>query len=69
MEKLKECPFCGGDVELIDIDPNDHYFMIQCKNGQCCSATCFGEITKEEVIDHWDKRVSIENKGTMNIKM
>lgn len=31
--KLKNCPFCGSEVELEDIgeDSNDHYYMIACK--------------------------------------
>ena len=41
--KLKNCPFCGSEVELKDIgeDSNDHYYMAECQN--CNSATCFGE--------------------------
>lgn len=69
MKKLEKCPFCGSEVELIDIDPNDNYYIIECKNKKCYSATWFGEVTKEEVIKRWNKRVSIVNKGIMNIKM
>lgn len=70
--KLKPCPFCGSKVEIIDlgIDKDDHYYMMQCSNEKCNSATCFGEVSKKEFIMLWNRRCEeIINKGTVNIKM
>ena len=61
--KLKNCPFCGSEVELEDIgeDSNDHYYMIVCKNSSCSSSTCFGEVSKDDFIRAWNKRKSIHD--------
>lgn len=60
--KLKNCPFCGSEVELEDIgeDSNDHYYMIACKNSSCGSSTCFGEVSKEDFISVWNTRKPID---------
>lgn len=63
--KLKNCPFCGSEVELEDIgkyigeDDIDHYYMIVCKNSSCGSSTCFGEVSKDDFIRTWNKRKPI----------
>lgn len=59
--KLKNCPFCGSEVELEDIgeDSNDHYYMIACKNSNCGSSTCFGEVSKDDFIRTWNTRKPI----------
>ena len=59
--KLKNCPFCGSEVELEDIgeDSNDHYYMIACKNSSCGSSTCFGEVSKDDFIRAWNTRKPI----------
>ena len=69
--KLKNCPFCGSEVELKDIgeDNNDHYYMAECQNSNCNSATCFDEGTKEDFIKLWNKRSAIINNGVLNIDM
>lgn len=60
--KLKNCPFCGSEVEVEDIgeDSNDHYYMIACKNSTCGSSTCFGEVSKEDFISAWNTRKPID---------
>lgn len=57
MKELKPCPFCGGKVKIINIDPNDAYYMVQCRNKNCNAATCFGEINKEEIKTMWNRRI------------
>lgn len=59
-EKLKKCPFCGSEVKLTNIDPNDEYYMIECRNENCNSATCFGEVNEEEIKKRWNGRVADE---------
>lgn len=61
--KLKNCPFCGSEVELEDIgeDSNDHYYMIACKNSSCGSSTCFGEVSKDDFISVWNTRKPIDD--------
>lgn len=56
-EELKKCPFCGGEVRLTNIDPNDDYYMMECQNENCNAATCFGEVDKEGIKERWNRRV------------
>ena len=63
-EKLKPCPFCGGEKLIIDDGP--------CEDGVPCNwgrkeffvycSTCGGasgcKFTKEEAAEAWNRRVS-----------
>ena len=53
-EKLKPCPFCGGEAELED-NLVGFKFTVQCK--ECFSMTD-GYFTSEEAIAAWNRRVS-----------
>lgn len=60
-EELKPCPFCGREVKLTNIDPNDTYYMIECQNEDCNAATCFGEVGKEQIKKRWNRRGATVN--------
>lgn len=57
-EKLKPCPFCGGEVEFY-IGVYD-ICTVTCKN--CGAMTSFtNSLTKDKTIDTWNRRVSNDN--------
>jgi Lar family restriction alleviation protein len=55
-EKLKPCPFCGGEAKIHNT--YDGMFQIECTN---CFARVFYDRTKKSVINRWNRRV--DNAG------
>ena len=64
-EKLRECPFCGGEVELDFV--GEEFYMVRCD--KCASAmACAKELeggaaedsTKAETVEAWNRRVDNE---------
>ena len=57
-EKLKPCPFCGGEAELV----KEHFFGGDHYAGRCgnCAATSTFEFTKEEATAEWNRRTNSE---------
>ena len=57
MEKLKSCPFCGGNgriyTESYSHRKNDIDYFIECR--QCASCTDIFE-TEEDAIEAWNRR-------------
>lgn len=51
-EELKPCPFCGSNVKLTNDD--DEYFWITCNS---CEISTKVFMTREEVVETWNKRV------------
>lgn len=63
MDKLKPCPFCGGEAIINEIPPHTHViatFMPDCKGMcfiECSQCSCgIGEDTKELAIERWNRR-------------
>ena len=56
-EKLKSCPFCGGEAELDHFDSDEWYICCANLDGECeiRPSTRFYE-TKEEAIEAWNRR-------------
>ena len=52
-KKLKLCPFCGAQAEIVE----DHYYKIYCTK---CPTTLGAYLTKEEAVKAWNKRVVIK---------
>lgn len=50
MEKLKKCPFCDGEAEIIGV----YQMWIRCCN---CGAETDVYDSKEELIEAWNGRV------------
>lgn len=60
MKNIKKCPFCGSEVELVDIGEGngDSYYMMQCLNPDCNASACFGERpNKDDFVHAWNTRL------------
>ncbi len=49
MDRLKRCPFCGGEAEIVGYT----IFWVTCKE---CTAETKDFDTKEEAIEAWNRR-------------
>lgn len=57
MEKLKKCPFCGGEAKVFETDLNT--FRVIC--AECsCSVGRYWYYKKEEAITAWNTRKPME---------
>ena len=58
MAELKPCPFCGekGILKRKEI-LGRHYYKVECLD---CFAATFSELTREEAIEAWNRRVDNE---------
>lgn len=59
MDKLKPCPFCGGEVYIENIgDAKEEVWMIECDfcGGSACFSEDGGDMPKEKVVEHWNRR-------------
>ena len=53
-EKLKPCPFCGGEAEVYENEyENITLFMVACKN---CGISTAGYDYEEDAIKDWNRR-------------
>lgn len=60
MEKLKPCPFCGGEAEL-EIKqhvPKGYDYIPRCANPSCAGRLTKKWINAEEAIKAWNRRTS-----------
>ncbi len=53
-QKLKPCPFCGGEPKIHRIDRSTEFFRIVCFN---CFSDTGNYYTEKEAIEAWNKRV------------
>lgn len=63
MENLLPCPFCGGEAEIFDYDPENEVgfhepYTVQCSNQCCCLGKDFR--TREEAAEAWNRRAQPE---------
>lgn len=63
MDKLKPCPFCGGEAILEEIPGNPDSKDAYCWAAGCkeCDIGWYGD-TKEDAIEKWNRRLDPENK-------
>lgn len=70
MEKLKPCPFCGGEAKIERIaEEQETLYYAMCI---CCCATNGAYHSKEKAAAAWNRRAepeTIVNNGTMTITM
>ena len=55
MEKLKPCPFCGGEAELIDAEIHPRWY-VRCKGKYCVEQSCCFA-SKTTAVMRWNRRV------------
>ena len=58
MDKLKSCPFCGGEAKTVEIGfffDTESSYGIKCNRCHACSSMRCG--SEEEAIEAWNRRV------------
>ena len=62
-EKLKQCPFCGGEARIREVSIGDSYdgFTVECGN---CAVDIGNINTEEEAIKLWNRRPNPWHTGT-----
>ena len=61
MDKLKPCPFCGGEAETVTIGiffDVDYSYGIKCTRCHACSSMRCG--SEKKAIEAWNRRVGEE---------
>lgn len=63
MDKLKPCPFCGGDAEIEHRhSPYTHWklkwFIPRCKDTACLGRSCRMFQTEEAAAKAWNRRAA-----------
>ena len=57
MDKLRECPFCGGEAMIIETGTGiDMAGYVQCKKCLACSFFFLGEGYQEQAVKSWNTR-------------
>ena len=66
-EKLKPCPFCGGEARLTYSTDNHHQPYVTCDTPKCpgCNGYQWHYHTEAEAIEAWNRRAE-RNKGEWN---
>ena len=57
-EKLKPCPFCGSEAEVMLMNNSKSLYHVFCKN--CFAMLALG--SKEDVVRDWNKRFKWYNR-------
>ena len=57
-EKLKPCPFCGSEAEVMLMNNSKSLYHVFCKN--CFAMLALG--SKEDVVRGWNKRFTWYNR-------
>ena len=57
-EKLKKCPFCGGEAKIVRVMNDYPNYVIQCNE---CRLTTKWYADKKELIKYWNTRAADEN--------
>ena len=58
-DKLKPCPFCGGEAEVV-FGACDYNVYQVCCTGANCQAMAGWSNTEEEAIEEWNRRAGNE---------
>lgn len=64
-DKLKPCPFCGGEAAYSETNPShigdDNGFMVYCK--KCYTESSYDFQTRENAIAAWNRRYEQEKQS------
>ncbi len=55
-KKIKPCPFCGSNAEIICFNSEYGTVTIGCTNEKCDITMGKGFFSDEEAITHWNRR-------------
>ena len=61
-EKLKPCPFCGGEARINIFAHGWNGYSVSCSNIYKCRATQEKFNTEKEAIEAWNTRVGESNE-------
>ena len=64
MDKLKPCPFCGGEAIMEAYKfgrEHDARYRVKCSNKLCFCETNWADFSEEDAAERWNRRV---NNGT-----
>lgn len=54
--KIKPCPFCGSEAEIINFNSEYGTVTIGCTNEDCDITMGKGFFCEESAIEHWNRR-------------
>jgi len=57
--ELKHCPFCGGDADLLEVEPNGSYWYIAC-------VECEAEIRRYYLMHNSPARREVDRNKARN---
>ena len=58
-DKLKPCPFCGGEAELVEHNEGLVFYFVRCKNENCfAGAADVRHFSKETLVEAWNRRAN-----------
>lgn len=60
-DKLKPCPFCGGEAELVlSLSSSGMVYSIECNKKECPLSRTKWFNKKEKAVEMWNRRVENE---------
>ena len=63
-DRLKSCPFCGGEAEMIAIPTglNKYSYMPSCKDSSCCGRSKKQWVDLDTAVYAWNRRPKVVDK-------
>ena len=62
MNDLKQCPFCGGEAQLLIVPGRVAHWIVKCSKG-CCNICQY--ISDHDAEEAWNKRTTEENQDEL----
>lgn len=61
MDKLKPCPFCGAEAELVDCEIHPRWY-VRCTNKYCAIEQEVCVMSKATAIKRWNRRTDKDER-------